>query len=78
MIRFTHLTGSLQGTTTSSEKRWLRVGTGHDCELRYDAPAEPKVAPYHAAVVLKDGAYHIMDLDAPGGIRVNGKKVAKV
>lgn len=78
MIRFTHLTGSLQGTTTSSEKRWLRVGTGHDCELRYDAAAEPKVAPYHAAVVLKDGAYHVMDLDAPGGIRVNGKKVAKV
>ncbi len=78
MIRFTHLKGSLQGTTTSSEKRWLRIGTGHDCELRYDAAAEPKVAPYHAAVVLKDGVYHVMDLDAPGGIRVNGKKVAKV
>ena len=78
MIRFTHLKGSLQGTTTSSEKRWLRIGTGHDCELRYDAAAEPKVAPYHAAVVLKDGVYHVIDLDAPGGIRVNGKKVAKV
>jgi soluble lytic murein transglycosylase-like protein len=78
LIRFTHLKGSLQGTTTSSEKRWLRIGTGHDCELRYDAAAEPKVAPYHAAVVLKDGAYHVIDLDGPGGIRVNGKKVAKV
>jgi soluble lytic murein transglycosylase-like protein/pSer/pThr/pTyr-binding forkhead associated (FHA) protein len=78
MIRFTHLKGSLQGTTTSSEKRWLRIGTGHDCELRYDAAAEPKVAPYHAAVVLKDGVYHVIDLDAPGGIRVNGKKVAKI
>lgn len=78
MIRFTHLTGSLQGTTTSSEKRWLRIGTGHDCELRYDVAAEPAVAPYHAAIVLKEGAYHVIDLDAPGGIRVNGKKVSNV
>lgn len=78
MIRFTHRTGSLQGTTTTSEKRWLRVGTGHDCELRYDAAAEPNVAPYHAAVVLKDGAYHVIDLDSPGGVRVNGKKVSNV
>ena len=77
MIRFTHLKGSLKGTTTSSDKRWLRIGTGHDCELRYDAAAEPRVAPYHSAVVLKDGAYHLIDLDGPGGVRVNGKKVTK-
>ncbi len=77
MIRFTHLKGSLKGTITSSDKRWLRIGTGHDCELRYDAVAEPKVAPYHSAVVLKDGAYHLIDLDAPGGVRLNGKKVSK-
>ncbi len=77
MIRFTHLKGSLKGTTTSSDKRWLRIGTGHDCELRYDAAAEPKLAPYHSAVVLKDGVYHLIDLDAPGGVRLNGKKVSK-
>jgi soluble lytic murein transglycosylase-like protein len=77
MIRFTHLKGSLKGTTTSCDKRWLRIGTGHDCELRYDAAAEPKVAPYHSAVVLKDGVYHLIDLDAPGGLRLNGKKVSK-
>ncbi|MGE5144877.1 MAG: FHA domain-containing protein, partial [Acidobacteriota bacterium] len=70
--------GSLQGTTSSSDKRWLRVGTGHDCEMRYDAAEEPRVAPYHAAVVLKEGVYHLIDLDAPGGVRVNGKKVSKV
>lgn len=77
MIRFTHLKGSLQGTTTTSEKRWMRIGTGHDCELRYDAALEPRVAPYHAAAVLKEGVYHLIDLDAPGGVRLNGKKVAK-
>lgn len=77
MIHFTHLKGSLAGTKSSSDKRWLRIGTGHDCELRFDAVAEPKVAPYHAAVVLKEGVYHLIDLDAPGGVRVNGKKVSK-
>jgi len=78
MIRFTHVKGSLQGTTSSSDKRWLRVGTGHDCEIRYDVAEEPRVAPYHAAVVLKEGVYHLIDLDAPGGVRVNGKKISKV
>ena len=77
MIRFTHLKGSLSGTTSSSDKRWLRIGTGPDCELRYDGAEEPRVAPYHAAVVLKEGVYHLIDLDAPGGVRVNGKKVSK-
>jgi soluble lytic murein transglycosylase-like protein len=55
----------------------MRIGTGHDCELRYDAALEPRVAPYHAAAVLKEGVYHLIDLDAPGGVRLNGKKVAK-
>ncbi len=77
MIRFTHLSGSLQGTSTSSDKRWLRIGTGHDCELRFDGARDPRVSAYHAAVVLKDGVYHLIDLDAPAGLQVNGKRVAK-
>jgi soluble lytic murein transglycosylase-like protein len=77
MIRFTHLSGSLQGTSTSSDKRWLRVGTGHDCELRFDTARDPRVSPYHAAVVLKDGVYHLIDLETPAGLQVNGKRVAK-
>jgi len=77
MIHFTHLKGSLEGTRSSIDKRWLRIGTGHDCELRFDAGREPRVAPYHAAVVLKDGTYHLLDLDSPGGVRLNGKKVNK-
>ncbi|HJQ65431.1 MAG TPA: transglycosylase SLT domain-containing protein [Gemmatimonadales bacterium] len=77
MIHFTHLKGSLEGTKSSSDKRWLRLGTGHDCELRFDAGREPRVAPYHAAVVLKDGTYYLLDLDSPGGVRLNGKKVSK-
>jgi soluble lytic murein transglycosylase-like protein len=77
MIRFTHLSGALAGTTTSSQKRWLRIGTGHDCDLRFDAAREPLVARYHAAVVLKDGIYHLLDLDSPTGLQVNGQRVTK-
>jgi len=75
MISFTNVSGSLQGTTTSSDKRWLRVGSGHECDLRFDPAREPLVAAYHAAIVLKDGAYHILDLDTPTGVQVNGKRV---
>ncbi|MGH7646155.1 MAG: transglycosylase SLT domain-containing protein [Gemmatimonadales bacterium] len=75
MIRLTHVSGSLEGTTTSSDKHWLRVGTGDDCDLRYDPAREPRVARYHAVIVLKDGAYHILDLDVPGGLLVDGERV---
>ena len=77
MIQLTHLKGSLAGSKWSSDKRWLRIGTGPDCEVRFEPAAEPGVAAYHAAVVLKDGVYYLLDLDSPGGIRLNGKKVSK-
>src|SRR5262245_37925321 len=77
MIQLTQLKGSLAGSKWSSDKRWLRIGTGPDCEIRFEAAAEPKVAAYHAAVVLKDGVYHLLDLDSPGGVRLNGKKISK-
>ena len=75
MIRLTHVSGSLEGTTTSSEKHWLRVGTSDDCDVRYDGAREPRVARYHAVIVLKDGAYHVLDLDAPGGLLLDGERV---
>lgn len=75
MIRLTHVSGSLAGTTTSTEKPWLRVGTSADCDLHYDAAREPRVARYHAVIVLKDGAYDVLDLDAPGGLLLDGEPV---
>ena len=75
MIRLTHVSGSLAGTTTSTEKNWLRVGTSADCDLHYDATREPRVARYHAVIVLKDGAYDVLDLDAPGGLLLDGEPV---
>ncbi len=75
MIRFNHLTGSLSGSSIDLDKRSLRVGTSGDCDLRYDLDRDTEVGHYHAAVVLKEGAYHVLDLGQAGGVWVNGERV---
>ncbi len=75
MIRFNHITGSLAGSASEFEKRSIRVGTSGDCDVRYDLDKDPEVGRYHAAVVMKADAYHILDLGQAGGIWVNGERV---
>jgi membrane-bound lytic murein transglycosylase D len=75
MIRFNHITGSLAGTTAAYDKRSLRVGTSGDCDIRFDLERDPEVGRYHAAVVLKENAYHVLDLGQAGGVWVNGESV---
>jgi len=36
MIRFKHLSGSLQGRTAELAKPVLRIGRAPDCEVRFD------------------------------------------
>ena len=75
MIRFNHITGSLAGTTTELDKRSIRVGTSGDCDVRYHLERDPEVGRYHAAVVKKEDAYHLLDLGQAGGVWVNGERV---
>lgn len=75
MIRFNHITGSLAGTTGEFDKRSLRVGTSADCDVRFDIEKDAEVGRYHAAVVLKENAYHVLDLGQAGGVWVNGEQV---
>lgn len=75
MIRFNHITGSLAGTSAEFDKRSLRVGTSADCDVRYDLEKDAEVGRYHAAVVLKENAYHVLDLGQAGGVWVNGEQV---
>lgn len=75
MIRFNHITGSLAGTSAEYDKRSIRVGTSGDCDVRYDLEHDPEVGRYHAAVVMKENAYHVLDLGQVGGVWVNGEKV---
>ena len=75
MIRFNHITGSLAGASAEYDKRSLRVGTSGDCDVRYDLDKDPEVGRYHAAIVMKENAYHILDLGQVGGVWVNGERV---
>ncbi len=75
MIRFNHITGSLAGTSAEYDKRSIRVGTSGDCDVRYDLERDPEVGRYHAAVVMKENAYHVLDLGQVGGVWVNGERV---
>ena len=72
MIRLTHQTGSLQGTTVQIEKKALRVGSAPDCDVRLD---DPRVASYHAAIVLRDSAYHLVDTGSGQGVFLNDQRV---
>ena len=75
MIRFNHITGSLAGSSVEYDKRSIRVGTSGDCDVRYDLERDPEVGRYHAAVVFKENAYHLLDLGQAGGVWVNGERV---
>jgi soluble lytic murein transglycosylase-like protein len=75
MIRINHIHGTLAGTTAEYEKRSLRVGTSGDCDVRFDPDADTEVGRYHAAIVRKEDAYHVLDLGQAGGVWVNGDKV---
>ncbi|MGH7701840.1 MAG: FHA domain-containing protein, partial [Gemmatimonadales bacterium] len=57
MIRLTYRSGSLRGTTTQSDKKALRVGSAPDCDVRFDPDRDPGVSRYHAAILLREGAY---------------------
>jgi len=75
MIRFNHITGSLAGGSAEFDKRSIRVGTSGDCDVRYDLDKDPEVGRYHAAIVMKENAYHVLDLGQVGGVWVNGERV---
>jgi soluble lytic murein transglycosylase-like protein len=75
VIRLNHITGSLAGSSTEFDKRSLRVGTSADCDIRYDLDKDAEVGRYHAAIVLKENAYHVLDLGQAGGVWVNGEQV---
>jgi soluble lytic murein transglycosylase-like protein len=43
--------------------------------VRYDLDRDPEVGRYHAAIVMKENAYHVLDLGQAGGVWVNGGRV---
>ena len=77
MIRITHLSGSLQGKTSTSAKPTLRVGRASDCDVRFDKQRDPKVSNHHAEFLLEDGCWFVVDTASTNGTLVEGRRVAK-
>src|SRR5690348_13024483 len=75
MIRLTHLSGSLQGTSSTSPKAVIRIGRGADCDVRFDARLDSRVSTHHAEIRFDNGHYVVVDTGSSNGTLVNGKMV---
>ena len=77
MIKLTHLSGSLQGRTSTSGKACVRVGRATDCDIRFDAARDPKVSNHHAEFLFEDGQWFVIDTASTNGTLIEGRKVRK-
>src|ERR1700688_3035042 len=75
MIRLTHLSGSMQGTSSTSPKAVIRIGRGADCDVRFDARLEARVSTHHAEMRFDNGTYVVVATASSSGTLVNGKMV---
>ena len=75
MVRITHLSGSLQGTSSTSPKAVIRIGRGTDCDVRFDARTDTRVSTHHAEIRFENGHYAVLDTGSSNGTLVNGKMV---
>ena len=77
MIRLTHLSGSLQGTSSESPKAIIRIGRGADCDVRFNAQMDTKVSTHHAEIRYDGDAYMLVDTGSSNGTLHNGKRISK-
>src|SRR5436305_386222 len=75
MIRLTHLSGSMQGSSSTSPKAIIRIGRGADCDVRFDARMDTRVSTHHAEIRFDNGGYVVVDTGSSNGTLVNGKLV---
>jgi hypothetical protein len=75
MVRLTHLSGSLQGTCSTSPKAVIRIGGGAACDVRFDPALDARVSAYHAEIRFSQGHYVIVDVGSSNGTLLNGKVV---
>src|SRR5207245_8376874 len=75
MVRLTHLSGSLQGTSSMSPKAVIRIGRGAACDVRFDPQIDTRVSAYHAEIRFSKGHYVIVDVGSSNGTLLNGKMV---
>ena len=74
-VRLTHLSGSLQGSSSISPKAVIRIGRGQDCDVRFDSRVDTRVSTHHAEIRFDGGHYSLVDVGSSNGTLVNGKMI---
>ena len=74
-VRLTHISGSMQGSSSTSPKAVIRVGRGSDCDVRFDSNVDTRVSTHHAEIRFDGGHYVVVDTGSSNGTLVNGKMV---
>ena len=72
-----HLTGSLRGKTQYFQADSLRIGTGTDCDVRFDVTFDRQVAPSHAELSLHDHAPMLRDLTGQHALFINNRQTGQ-
>src|ERR1700694_1882599 len=75
MVRLTHISGSLQGSASTSPKAVIRIGRRTDCDVRFAARLDSRVSTHHAEIRFENGNYVVVDTGSSNGTLVNGKMV---
>jgi soluble lytic murein transglycosylase-like protein len=78
MIKLSHLSGPLQGTSTSHGRRLVRIGRGPGCDVRYLGETGGNISLLHAAIAFEDEAYWLVDAGSAFGTTVNGERVKRL
>jgi soluble lytic murein transglycosylase-like protein len=77
MIRITHISGSLKGTSSSYTRRLVRIGRGPGCDVRFLGESGSTISLLHAAIAFEEGAYWLVDAGSAFGTQVNGERVKR-
>ena len=75
MVRLTHLSGSLQGTSSMSPKAVIRIGRGAACDVRFDPQVDTRVSAYHAEIRKKREALSLILLVFPRELNGRGGEI---
>src|SRR5262245_64679202 len=78
MIKLTHLSGPMQGTTSRHGRRVGRIGRGPGCDVRCLGDTGAKISLLHAAIAFEDEAYWLVDAGSAFGTTVNGERVKRL
>ncbi len=72
-----HLTGSLRGQTQYFDAESIRLGTGSECDVRFNAVGDRQVASSHAELALHNHSPTLSDLTGKHALLINNRQTGQ-